>query len=230
MPGNYKKIRPKSRLDSALIRERLSIEDCVNHFGLESKWMSGALSILCPFHDDENFGSAFVKGNKLHCFVCGESYTAFDIWMKLSNLNFPEMLEDVAASLNLDGCEEVQGHTKAFPLKLRELQLIGLCRYEKPRTYVKGWDEDGKEVYDSLPSLMKQAKDLFYQDPQMFYRMALGKCSEAYSSYYKKEKEFSVLDEALGKDVIHLIHQAAQKAMLEVKAIRTKLLSLSEAA
>lgn len=45
--------------------------------------------INCPFHDDTH-PSASIKNNKLHCFVCNETWDTISLVMKGSNLTFSE--------------------------------------------------------------------------------------------------------------------------------------------
>ena len=58
--------------------------------------------ILCPFHDDKNFGSAsiFVDSKRhfkgIHCFACGESWNVIKLVQQKLGLNYGQTLEWLA--------------------------------------------------------------------------------------------------------------------------------------
>ena len=49
------------------IKDYVSMEDICDLLGIEKRRIGGLTSVLCPFHDDENFGNAFIKNNKITC-------------------------------------------------------------------------------------------------------------------------------------------------------------------
>ena len=70
-------------MEESLFQEKLAeytelvkdvdIEDVCEYEGIEVKNIRGHKQILCPFHNDQNYGSCFIKNNRIHCFSCGES-------------------------------------------------------------------------------------------------------------------------------------------------------------
>ena len=68
--------------------------EILNHYNIEFREKVGAkdIDVLCPFHDDLNFGSA--KYNELkdafHCFSCGEGGNMFQFVSKLEDCSLQE--------------------------------------------------------------------------------------------------------------------------------------------
>ena len=46
--------------DLERIKECVSMEDICDILGIEKRRIGGLTSVLCPFHDDQRFGNAFI--------------------------------------------------------------------------------------------------------------------------------------------------------------------------
>jgi len=68
--------------------------EILNHYNIEFKEKFGArdIDVLCPFHDDLNFGSAKYNEDKdaFHCFSCGAGGNKFQFVSKLEGCSLQE--------------------------------------------------------------------------------------------------------------------------------------------
>jgi hypothetical protein len=70
--------------------------------------------VHCPFHDDKN-PSASIKDDRLHCFVCNESWDILDISGKLNSYSksqFPENIKAVKKVLNMSDASNTPTETR----------------------------------------------------------------------------------------------------------------------
>ena len=50
--------------DLERIKECVSMEDICDILGIEKRRIGGLTSVLCPFHDDQRFGNAFIMKDR----------------------------------------------------------------------------------------------------------------------------------------------------------------------
>ena len=73
--------------DLEKIKECVSMEDICDILGIEKRRIGGLTSVLCPFHDDQRFGNAFIrKNNKIKCYACDTAGDIFDVYMHQTGL------------------------------------------------------------------------------------------------------------------------------------------------
>ena len=197
--------------DIDAIRDLVSMEDVVSQFGIETKSIGRKVSVLCPFHSDEHFGSAFIEDDrKIKCYVCGRSFSIFDVYMQMCNLSFSEALEQVVKDYHLEylkkedhsaGKDNGRSQIKKAPtITNDEWAIIGLYQdpsherkeffpfsvsYEQQKVE-KGFCLKEDEAYILCmkgKSRKKHLLDLCQEEPETFCWMALEKCRETYEKY-----------------------------------------------
>lgn len=63
----------------------VSTMDIIDAFGIPNKTRRGRTYLLCPGHDDRNFGSCYVdkNDNGYYCYVCGEHVNKWNMVLRL---------------------------------------------------------------------------------------------------------------------------------------------------
>lgn len=185
----------KKKYDIETIKQYVDMEMLCDHLGLETTRKGGRISVLCPFHDDVHFGSAYIYDTKITCFVCGHSYDIFSVTMKILNYDFYDTLEYLVNEFQIPNCVAKYKVTekRRFPLTKEELKMIGLCSGDnrKPERYPLKYSEGQKGMMlysirsgeDSVlvqkgTSVMSHIRDLYYNEQSVFWEIVLGKCSE----------------------------------------------------
>lgn len=104
-------------VDSEMVAENL---------GMEIKRKGKRKSILCPSHDDRNFGSCILTERGYRCFACGMNGDIFQMVQAYLNCDFLEAVKKVAeiAGVKIEEIEESGAYISV--LKPSERQLIGL--------------------------------------------------------------------------------------------------------
>lgn len=117
--------------------EDVRIEDLIDYFGDATVKKGSRISILCPCHNDNHYGSAYIWNNGIYCYACARFISFSDyIEAKRGSISFPEMLEILAdatgnPSLYEDNKNKSNKNKKEknfFKKKLssEELEMIGL--------------------------------------------------------------------------------------------------------
>lgn len=75
--------------DTELLKN-IDITEVCDLLDIEMQPRGNGISILCPIHNDTNFGSCFLRNNRWHCFVCNEGGDAISLVMATLNLSFTE--------------------------------------------------------------------------------------------------------------------------------------------
>lgn len=187
------------KYDLDLIKDAVSIEDVCDLFGIETKKMGKKLSVLCPFHNDQHHGSAFIKDNRIYCFPCGQYYSVLDIYMFFCNITIQEAAEQITADWGLSNATETM---ERIPFTKEELTLIGLYRSDRKQefypirilpgyTRAKGFKQRKDKDGTYLLSLKGKSQilhliDLYTEDRETFSVLVTCKAWEA----FKKLKRF----------------------------------------
>ena len=180
------------------------LEDVCDDLGIETRYKSGALQLICPFHNDTNFGSCIAKNNRIFCFACGESADNVKIVQKVLGVNFFEACEHIADLGNIPK-PAASSKTKIRPrseMPVTDEQLIYLgllpVKYESLKQIgmenagrfldVTGFAESSvdfdkeKEQHEFtvdgylIGNTVKQSlSDLFNEDPMGFHSLIIGK-------------------------------------------------------
>lgn len=78
-------------LDLIKLRECIDIPTALDALGVEMKFKSQRIWVLCPFHDDKHMGSAYFNGNgRFICHSCGAAGDIFDFTMELRHCSLQE--------------------------------------------------------------------------------------------------------------------------------------------
>ena len=88
--------------DLERIKECVSMEDICDILGIEKRRIGGLTSVLCPFHDDQRFGNAFImKDSRIKCFACGHTADIFDLYMFQTGLTLLESAKEISERFGL---------------------------------------------------------------------------------------------------------------------------------
>lgn len=120
--------------DLERIKECVSMEDICDILGIEKRRIGGLTSVLCPFHDDQNFGNAFItKNNKIKCYACDKAGDIFDIYMHQTGLSLQEAAAEISDRFGLSGVTVISQKKKStkMPFSRSELTAIGLLREDR---------------------------------------------------------------------------------------------------
>lgn len=120
--------------DLERIKECVSMEDVCDILGIEKRRIGGLTSVLCPFHDDQNFGNAFIKkNNKIKCYACDTAGDIFDVYMHQTGLSLQEAAAEISDRFGLSGVTVVPQKKKSakMPFSRSELTAIGLLREDR---------------------------------------------------------------------------------------------------
>ena len=66
----------------------VSTMDIIDSFAVPNRTRRGRTYILCPGHDDHNFGSCYIdkNDNGYYCYVCGEHVQKWEMVLKLNGI------------------------------------------------------------------------------------------------------------------------------------------------
>ena len=122
--------------DLEKIKECVSMEDICDILGIEKRRIGGLTSVLCPFHDDQRFGNAFIrKNNKIKCYACDTAGDIFDVYMHQTGLSLQEAAKEISERFGLADVT-LQKRSSGMPLSREELTAIGLLTGDrKPERY-----------------------------------------------------------------------------------------------
>ena len=170
----------------------VDMEDVCNMLGIATNRSRNTLQVLCPFHNDQHFGSCVVKNGYLKCFACGESADSIKLVQHVLGENFMEACKTIAdiAGIEAPKMRPRSENERRMPLNDTQLQLLGLQKRvsafvcegytDDPtvRTNHQGtfqFDEDGY-VLGRLESL--SLYQLFVEDEVTFNMIVIGKLFE----------------------------------------------------
>lgn len=216
--------------DLERIKECVSMEDICDILGIEKRRIGGLTSVLCPFHDDQRFGNAFImKNSRIKCFACGHTADIFDLYMFQTGLSLLEAAKEISERFGLTDVT-VQKRSSGMPFSMEELTAIGLLTEDrKPERYPEsvleapekrlgytvnkettlGYSKRTREVValvdDYVVSkkgqpMYKHLTELYETNKGNFYWMVRNKCREYYKKYIAAKKTISVLQEEIQND------------------------------
>ena len=179
---------------SCLDRLNIKREDQPNHKG----W----LSILCPYHQDENFGSCSINLNSgvLSCFPCNKKRHILGVIQDFQHCSFDEAKRFIKNSFSFDSKIEVVEKPKKKISKLGLENLI-LTEFDPSRydyTKSRGFTLDFCKKFNIQLCLTKKYEDYFIipikditQNIETFEARKLKK-KERLCSYYEKEYSYEL--------------------------------------
>ena len=157
------------------------------------KWNGNRLEILCPFHDDNHFGSCwyFRKDRKVYCFVCHEGGNIIDVVMKKHGWSESQQaydaMREIAQLSGVDLAEvsdsvtpEDQERMKALPPMLtpEEMKVLGL--FNDP-VRVTSFQENDPDSYQNETWISNPLGKLRQDDAEEYRRLVISKAKEAIS-------------------------------------------------
>ena len=118
------------------IRSVADVETVVESLGIETRRTGRNISILCPVHDDQHYGSCFLTKRGFYCHACGAHGDIFKLTSLVRNASFPEACEYVCSLYGDSDSFKNAADSKPTKRILSDdsLRLIGLL----PREETKG--------------------------------------------------------------------------------------------
>lgn len=165
-------------------------------------------SILCPFHNDQHYGSAVLGNgrNSAYCFVCNRSISVFDLIMEKEGVEFKEAVHIYWCRIKGNPEPEERKKPKKWRPNWKALSFIGLgassdCRII-PMNMVermernelpKGWDYDRNYYDEEQDSFacgpMAKQMSLYSLEPQVYWDIIRGKAKESIETREKRLQE-----------------------------------------
>lgn len=238
--------------DLERIKECVSMEDICDILGIEKQRIGGLTSVLCPFHDDQRFGNAFImKDSRIKCFACGHTADIFDLYMFQTGLTLLESAKEISERFGLADVT-LQKRSSGMPLSREELTAIGLLTGDrKPERYPEsvleapekrlgytvnkettlGYSKRTREVVAVVDDyvlskkgqpMYKHLTDLYESDKGIFYWMVRNKCREYYKKYIAAKKTISVLQEEIQNDFLDYQMSVVNKKLALIESAYKK--------
>ena len=238
--------------DLEKIKECVSMEDICDILGIEKRRIGGLTSVLCPFHDDQRFGNAFIrKNNKIKCYACDKAGDIFDVYMHQTGLSLQETAKEISERFGLADVT-LQKRSSGMPLSREELTAIGLLTGDrKPERYPEsvleapekrlgytvnkettlGYSKRTREVVAVVDDyvlskngqpMYKHLADLYESDKGTFYWMVRNKCREYYKKYIAAKKTISVLQEEIQNDFLDYQMSVVNKKLALIESAYKK--------
>lgn len=114
------------------------IVDCVdlatNRYGLRTKMVGGRLSILCPAHNDKNFGSCIVTKHGIKCFACGFDADCVTMEERYNSCDFCTAVENLAALYGLAVSKYANQQGPRLTLNREWLSCLGILNADPLQT------------------------------------------------------------------------------------------------
>lgn len=215
------------------IKDYVSMEDICDLLGIEKRRIGGLTSVLCPFHDDENFGNAFIKNNKITCFACGKTGDIFDVYMHQTGMSLMEAAAEISSRFGLSDVMSQKQSSLTIPFSKQELAAIGLLREERntekyPVSILESPEKmpgftvqkettygysmrtrkmvavvDDYVVSKKGQSMYKHLVDLFESDKKSFFGIVRSKCREYYTKYNTAIMTINAIQDELSQYGVH---------------------------
>jgi hypothetical protein len=203
-------------IDKAELKQRLlddvDIEYICEQCGVEMRHRGRVTECLCPFHDDQHYGSARLRGKGIYCFACSRQYSVFDIVMKAFDMQYYEAYKYVAEQTgDLKNYMIPKGRQKndpnILPLTRDELAMIGMkdfkiridleSGYGKPEDdgglYYNTLMDDGRWMYTKYKTVTCSIRSFWSEDRAEALRLlgdATCEVADRYHKLYLKEPEY----------------------------------------
>lgn len=152
------------------IKERADFQAIAGEFGITVGKRSGhRIQMLCPAHDDKNFGSCFwdEAKNRFTCYACHATGNIIDLVAYTLGGNTPENGGKAIRLIgDLIGLQEKEAErtTETVPLlKNAEFQILGLENEPKRRIEIEDEEYDETVLYipPQYTSLQKECKEMY---------------------------------------------------------------------
>lgn len=149
---------------------------CEKH-NIEYKEIGGRLSVLCPFHGDRHFGSAYIRDGYFKCFSCEESMDIITLVQRVAGISFSEALKEIAELAGLApsfGLFKDDGYTK-FRLSKEEENAL------------------------KIPVATISLKMIYKESPELYKSIVIDKATKMLSVYEEIIKKYGsrTADEAV---------------------------------
>lgn len=175
-------------MDTSELKELIEPDVLAECLGLDYQMRSGRCLVLCPFHNDKNLGSAFIKDGYFHCFSCEASMDVIELVRKVNNCSFMEairVLSDLAGvECNFQAAQD-NGYLK-FRLNKEEIEVldiptspIGLAKVyaSSPKIYKQIITEKAKSKKDHYEYILNNITDRSAPDAYVVYELYNGAVS-----------------------------------------------------
>ncbi len=236
--------------DKNELRQKL-LDDCDAEYicdlvGVEMRTKGTVTEVLCPFHDDQHFGNARIRGKGIYCFACSRHYSVFDIVMKQRGVSYFDAFKFVAENTGDLSNYMVKGSKKKirpedqFPLNKEEMEFIGLSDGKtknvtgfsdiKPsgkQKYNSILNEDGTWSYEIYENVVFTMKDLWESSHESTLQLLGDKTCEKAEYVHEKllsarQNDPGVADvyEELQKFVVNIYQKLCKRGYKKHKAIR----------
>ena len=170
------------------------------------------VSVLCPGHDDNHHGSAFLMKSGCKCFVCNKTYDVFDMVRLQLGVDFEEavgIVADLCGGRERFFAENTEGAYQPRIVGNNDMKLLGI--YNKPiyvvRSIVPAWAEPPQEKgfrHEWFPGDPKKdeedyvvieecvcknpLQELCNENPEEYRRLICDKAGEALTEYRDERK------------------------------------------
>ena len=127
-----------TQFDTDLIKSIADVETVAESLGLETRRQGKNISILCPDHNDQHFGSCFLTKSGYNCYACGSHGDMIHLVMHVLHSSFEEACEYIAS---------IYGRTEDFRFASSERPNKRLLDDESLRLIGLGREPEGDRVY-----------------------------------------------------------------------------------
>lgn len=133
-------------LTVSTLKELIDIETVVDLLDIPIKYVGKRIQILCPCHNDHNFGSCYIDNNGFHCYSCGAGGDVIELVKAALKCSFAEACNFLASSLN-SSMKWDDGFDATKILDRDLLHLIGLSSAATPLYEVVQIVDDSELYY-----------------------------------------------------------------------------------
>lgn len=109
--------------DIKAVADPETVAECL---GIDTKRRGKNLSILCPCHDDQHYGSCYLTRKGFKCYACGASGDVMDLVQRTKNCSFLEACEYVGDIYGIKTDVSIPTPKRKKLLDSKYLSLIGL--------------------------------------------------------------------------------------------------------
>ena len=177
-----------------MLRENADMETVCDNLKIPTLEKGGRIQVICPFHDDHNFGSAYIINNQIRCFACDVHADALSVVMKVKGYNFPQACECLANMFGgVAAYTDSEAAKKTFmPLNKKEREALML---PSTQISINNIAQSDRELYKrTILNLAEKAKDKYQSmleqygrrdAPQAvyFYKLLGGASKEQYAEF-----------------------------------------------
>lgn len=171
-------------IDVKYLNEFVDMSILCDELGIETRKKGNRVQCICPFHEDNNFGSAFVYNNAIHCFSCGENADAIKLVQHIKGLSFNEAVKYLAKLFGIKdyGREITAGESDYYANRLtkEEEETLNIPSTE---ISLKSLYFLNKELYKEV--ILRRAKELLSKTEYLLANNATDRDGEYAPFIYK---------------------------------------------